>query len=104
LSKTRFRNQADFYSLFVAIDEALQNGQVDCGSEELAERLAEFIANVEDEDARAKSKVGTAYFKATRSNSNDTGPRKARHEILRKLLGNSLDDYGVEITQQIQIG
>jgi hypothetical protein len=92
LYKTRLRNQADFYSLFTAVAECLATG-IDCKSTESVARLAGFIGSVEDESLRAASLAATDYFAAARSNSNDSGPRKKRHEIMLKVLNGSIDDY-----------
>jgi hypothetical protein len=97
LFKTRLRNQADFYSLFTAISE-LSNGQaIDCADAELPQRLSNFVALVENEEQRQVNRTATAYFKAARSNSNDTGPRKLRHTILTAVLkGDELDNTGTD--------
>lgn len=102
--KSRLRNQADFYSLFSAVAEALGAGSLQCEDDASVTRLAEFIASVEDEERRAVSKPANDYFKAARSNSNDSGPRKKRHEIITKVLANLLNDYAGEDIQQIQVG
>jgi hypothetical protein len=104
LYKTRLRNQADFYSLFTALEQALRDGAFDCLSDVNVLRLTEFMASVEDEHLRSASKAASDYFKAARSNSNDTGPRKKRHEIMLKVLNGSLHDYVGADTEQVQVG
>jgi uncharacterized protein with ParB-like and HNH nuclease domain len=104
LHKTRLRNQADFYSLFTAIADSLMRGQFNCASDDHVTRLTDFIASVEDDQRRAESRAATDYFKAARSNSNDTGPRKKRHEIMLRVLEDSLNDYTDTDTEQIQFG
>ncbi|GAB2790024.1 DUF262 domain-containing protein [Dyella kyungheensis] len=85
LASSRLRNQADFYSLFGAIHELLQeNGLV---SEDVAgDRLAQFVQQVDDEQARSADAELTAYFDAARSASNDRGPRERRIAIMKNLL------------------
>jgi hypothetical protein len=92
LHKTRLRNQADFYSLFTAVDASAQTGGT-FSSSEMTSRLADFVARVEDEQRRAESPAAMDYFSAARSNSNDTGPRKKRHEIILKVLDGTVNDY-----------
>ena len=104
LLKTRLRNQADFYSLFTAVAESLGHGQFNCGSNDHVARLTEFIATVEDEQRRSESRAAADYFRAARSNSNDSGPRKKRHEIMLRVLENSLNDYTGADTEQVQVG
>lgn len=92
LWKTRLRNQADFYSLFTAVDSGLTAG-IQCASDEAIQRLSQFIGLVEDETEREANPAASDYFNAARSNSNDTGPRKKRHEIMLKVLNGSINDY-----------
>lgn len=87
ISKTRMRNQADFYSLFTAIAELSKSDRVICTSEPVSRRLAEFLSVVEDEERRVGSKDAADYFTAARSNSNDTGPRKLRTSTIIRILG-----------------
>jgi len=103
LSKTRLRNQADFYSLFTAVAESLATG-IECNSDDVAARIAEFVATVEDEQQRAENMAASDYFTAARSNSNDTGPRKKRHDIILKVINDSIDDYTGTNTEQVQVG
>ncbi len=91
LRSSRFRNQADFYSLFGAVD-SLQTANALPSSKDAVGRLSTFLKVVEAEEGRAKSKAAQAYFDAARSASNDAGPRKARIEIVTKVLsGQALD-------------
>ena len=103
LSKTRLRNQADFYSLFTAVAEAMNANTIICSDDRLATRLHDFVAIVEDENLRTNNKAAGDYFKAARSNSNDSGPRKKRHEIIVKVLTDSLNDYTGTDTEQVQV-
>jgi len=103
LYKTRLRNQADFYSLFVAVSDSLSSG-IDCGNDDIVTRLADFVATVEDEALRSESPAASDYFTAARSNSNDTGPRKKRHDIILRVINNTINDYPGTDTEQIQVG
>jgi hypothetical protein len=103
LLKSRLRNQADFYSFVTAVAEALKSGQIDCASDVYSERLVNFLAFVDDEGKRATSAAARDYFKSARSNSNDTGPRKQRHEIILHVLKGTVGDYALANTEQVQI-
>jgi Protein of unknown function DUF262 len=92
ISKTRFRNQADFYSLCMALDLLLKGGN-SCSASQMSQRLADFAGSVEDEDIRFSQAAYVDYFVSARSNSNDTGPRKKRTEILIHALQQTLNDY-----------
>ena len=104
LSKTRLRNQADFYSLFTAVAESMNANLIVCADENLATRLHDFVVSVEDENLRTANKAAGDYFKAARSNSNDSGPRKKRHEIILRVINDSLNDYAGTDTEQVQVG
>lgn len=82
---SRLRNQADFYSLFGAIDLLLSQKTLP-PPREAAIRLLSFIEKVDNEAIRAQSKPLLAYFDAARSASNDTGPRATRIEILQLVI------------------
>jgi hypothetical protein len=103
LWKTRLRNQADFYSLFTAVAERLGSG-APCNSTEMTALIVGFIGSVEDEIQRNESLAATDYFVAARSNSNDTGPRKKRHEIMLKVITGSINDYASSNTEQVSVG
>jgi hypothetical protein len=84
--KSRMRNQADFYSLFTALAELVGRGSISCTDSAPTARLAEFIALLDDEERRTEDRRAQEYFVAARSNSNDTGPRKARSGTLISVL------------------
>lgn len=86
LYKTRLRNQADFYSLFGAVNEISKNGAIENSPDSLANRLRSFIEKVENEDLRMANGRAMNYFTAARSNSNDTGSRRSRVRIIRDVL------------------
>lgn len=86
LQKSRLRNQADFYSLFGAIDKLLQDGH-EPDPDAWATRCSAFAARADDEEERAKYANVRDYYEAARSASNDTGPRQTRVAILAQVLG-----------------
>lgn len=89
LRTSRLRNQADYYSLLGAVDALLMEGtQLDDAT--AARRLSHFVTALEDSQKREKDPILTEYYAATRSASNDTGPRKARFDLLRRVLLNDL--------------
>jgi len=95
IKRSRLRNQADFYSLFGAIDLVQQTGQqIDVA--EAGTRLAEFVGAVEDEGTRTASVGLRRYYDAARSASNDTGPRQTRVRLLSRVLND--EDLDEELT------
>jgi hypothetical protein len=85
LARTRFRNQADFYSLFGAIAN-LHGKASHLPVERMRNALLKFVGLVESDKARARSKDANAYYEAARSASNDSGPRNIRIAIIRRVL------------------
>ncbi|TWU21729.1 hypothetical protein Pla52o_39160 [Novipirellula galeiformis] len=85
LHKTRLKNQADFYSLFAAMSDPTVN---EIPVADIANRLAAFIALVENAETRDQDAVATAYFDAARSASNDVGPRNKRIKIIAAKIRN----------------
>lgn len=104
LYKTRLRNQADFYSFFTAVAELLQRAEINCSDEEHASNVSEFLAAVDSEEARQTDAAARDYFRAARSNSNDSGPRKTRHQIMSRVLMGTISDYSSSDSQQVQVG
>jgi hypothetical protein len=88
LSRSRLRNQADFYSLFGSIAECLkaQDPVLQQPKALLAERLVSFLQIVEDDRRWAQNEPAARYLNAARSNSNDVGQRKSRVEIITAAL------------------
>jgi hypothetical protein len=85
LMRTRLRNQADFYSLFGAIDGLLQDGHQP-EVEQWVAKLVEFARLVDSEEDRKGDQDLRRYYDAARSASSDTGPRQTRIEILRQVI------------------
>jgi hypothetical protein len=88
LARSRFRNLADHYSLFGAVAALAASDWVPAPA--TAEQLVAFATRVEDarrgdttsdQDATAHN-----YYEATRSASNDRGPREARIQIVKDIL------------------
>jgi len=91
VSKTRLRNQADFYSLFGAVHQLVHIDQEDLDPAESASRLKSFIAIVEDEGSRAQHPMAQEYYDAVRSASNDETPRKKRIQIVKEVLRGTVE-------------
>ena len=87
LTRTRLRNQADFYSLFGAIGILLQENKLP-SIENILKNLQKFIETVEDADLRSSDEKAKEYYEAARGASTDTGPRKMRIEIIKSIISN----------------
>lgn len=85
LVKSRFKNQADFYSLVGAI-HALQINSPMPAPADIAARLKVFLQIVEDEEQRGQNSGAQAYYAASRSASNDQGPRQTRINIMKSVI------------------
>lgn len=85
LSKSRLRNQADFYSLFGAVDELLQEG-IAADPETWTTLATAFTERADNEEERITDKPLRDYYEAARSASNDTGPRQTRVNLLSRVL------------------
>ncbi|MFD5016727.1 DUF262 domain-containing protein [Streptomyces chartreusis] len=81
----RIRNQADFYSLFGAVINLHTANRLPSPGQ-AAERLANFLETVTDEEGRSQLKSASAYFDAARSASNDARQRNTRIEIITTVL------------------
>jgi hypothetical protein len=86
LRGSRLRNQADFYSLFGSL--ALLADDTDWGK--VAEGIKTFVEKVSDDELRLTDETANAYYDASRSASNDAGPRKLRIDILLKVIREAL--------------
>ncbi|MEB3342163.1 DUF262 domain-containing protein [Okeania sp.] len=93
LTKTRLKNQADFYSLFGAIAELNRENMLEI-NEDVGSKISDFLKIVEDQELQNKSKQelkdfqqkALDYYKAVKSSFTDAGPRKTRIEIIKSLL------------------
>jgi hypothetical protein len=78
----RFKNQADFFSLFGALADIPDGADLS----EAAERLNSFAEVVSDEAQRELHDRASEYYEAARSASNDSGPRETRIRIIKSVL------------------
>lgn len=89
LVKSRLKNQTDYYSLAGAI-QTLQQTKKFPAPAVACERLKSFIAIVEDADRRAKFQPAESYYAASRSASNDQGPRQTRIATISGVISGEL--------------
>jgi len=85
LKASRLRNQADYYSLFGAVDELIRARALPEAAEGAA-RLRAFVEVVADDQRRPEDATAQKYYEAARSASNDPTPRRSRIEILTSVL------------------
>jgi hypothetical protein len=86
LAQSRFRNQADFYSLFAAIAGIRATTALPDDVSITASRLKSFLEILDDETRREQSKDASDYYAAARSASNDQGPRSRRISVMKAVL------------------
>jgi hypothetical protein len=86
LPTSRFRNQADFYSLFGAFAELMRDSHLESNPAVLAERLKAFLEIVDNDFERLLYKDAVLYYDAARSASNDPTPRRDRINIVKNIL------------------
>jgi hypothetical protein len=85
ISKSRLRNQADFYSLFGALNRLVDEGhQFDYNHAK--QKLIDFITRVENEGERSQHSDENTYFEHARTASNRTTARKERENILVRVI------------------
>jgi hypothetical protein len=85
IPQTRLRNQADFYSLFAAFAELARERALPGDPGIIAIRLKAFLEILESERLTS-SRDATTYFDASRSASNDAGPRQKRISIMKQVI------------------
>ncbi|WP_027401852.1 DUF262 domain-containing protein [Aphanizomenon flos-aquae] len=93
LSKTRLKNQADFYSLFGAVAELNRENQLNI-TKEIGERIKSFLELVEDKELRNEfrdslgdyHKNALDYYKAVKQSFTDSGARKTRIRIMKSVI------------------
>jgi hypothetical protein len=93
LSKTRLKNQADFYSLFGAIAELNRENELNI-TKEIGERIKSFLEVVEDKELRNVSRDSLDdyhrnaldYYKAVKQSFTDSGARKTRIGIMKSVI------------------
>lgn len=85
----RLRNQADFYSLFLAVDTLQEDGGLP-SDDDAIKHLATSMARVASEPERQRFEDAKTYYEAARSASNDLSQRRVRVEYLTSaILGNT---------------
>jgi len=92
LTQSRIKNQADFYSLFGAINKLMESNNKLPSFRLLRKPLKEFVELVDKEGNNKKYDEINRYYKDTRLSSNQTAPRKRRIETLSKVLEGKLKD------------
>src|SRR5262249_8541034 len=90
LSRSRLKNQADFYSLFAAFNE-LSRERFNFAIPQIQQRLRDFLNAVENLSAFAGVPEIAGYFEAARSASNDPGPRSTRIAIIKSVVRGDLE-------------
>jgi hypothetical protein len=89
LRRSRFRNYADYYSLFGAVARHVEQGHAFNVATAVGALLA-FVARVEavreEQLDEAADPSAAAYYEAVRSASNDAGPRSTRIDIVADIL------------------
>lgn len=87
---TRWGNRADFYSLFVALGNLLQNKTLPRSSEnQLRDKLVEFAKAIDKQLENPRGKSGGPagrYARAIEKGSNDKARRADRHEALIEII------------------
>ena len=83
--RSRFKNQADFYSLFGAMSELVNSGEIK-EKEQILQDLIAFAESVDDEKIRSTDDDLEEYYKAARSASNDSGPRSTRIKFIKNII------------------
>lgn len=85
----RIRNQADFYSLFGATLELINENNLPAAPA-AAERLSAFLSTVADDVQREGMEVGKRYYQAARSASNDLRQRRTRIAVLKTIMSGDI--------------
>ncbi len=98
LSKTRLKNQADFYSLFGAVAELNRENELNI-TKEIGERIKSFLEVVEDKELNNVSRDSLDdyhrnaldYYKAVKQSVTDSGTRKTRIRIMKSVIQGSFN-------------
>jgi hypothetical protein len=83
--RSRLRYQADFFSLFGAIHELMSVNKLSQIKDPIS-KLESFVKTIDDPTQRPEIKWAYSYYDATRSASNDAGPRRARIDTIKSVL------------------
>lgn len=90
LTKTRLKNQADFYSFFAAIAELERQNELEI-NEETGMRIYRFLEMVDNEEQRSKNQDAVNYYKAFKSSPTDSGSRKNRIDIMKSVIQENIN-------------
>jgi hypothetical protein len=98
LSKTRLKNQADFYSLFGAVAELNRDNQLSI-NEETGLRINDFLTKMENQEIINQSrdlldnynKNVFDYYKAVKTAFTDAGTRKTRIKIMKSVIQGTIN-------------
>jgi hypothetical protein len=85
LIKSRLKNQADFYRLVGGVHKLIKSNQLP-QPQVSANNLKKFLTLVDDEEIRLKNDSASSYYAASRSASNDQGPRISRINIIENAI------------------
>ena len=100
LSKTRLKNQADFYSLFGAIAELnRENDNKIIITKDIGERIDNFLRLVGDEELKNQTKDSLTdyqqnaldYYEAVKFSFTDAGTRKTRIRIMLSVIKKNIN-------------
>lgn len=86
LSRSRLRNQADFYSFFVVLSKLYKAEELPIDKGALAERLMEFLVRVDNPSERVSDKSLADYYEAARSASKNIGSIRTRMRVLESVI------------------
>ncbi|GAB4194047.1 MAG: hypothetical protein Fur006_39560 [Coleofasciculaceae cyanobacterium] len=91
LSKTRLKNQTDFYSMFAAISELNRESDLEV-SAEISKRIERFLKLVDSAD-RSKMQEAQNYYDAITTSPLYSGVEKtkARIDILKSVIKGNID-------------
>ena len=91
LTKTRLKNQADFYSFFAALAELNKEKVALKVNPETSKRIAQFLEDVESEESRQNHQAAQNYYDAIGSSLGE-GTEKARIRIdnLKSVIMSSI--------------
>ncbi|MDZ8033010.1 DUF262 domain-containing protein [Nostoc sp. DedSLP04] len=99
LSKTRLKNQADFYSLFGAVAELNREYDEQFITFDVGERINTFLKVVGDADLKNQSKDSLTeyqrnaldYYEAVKFSFTDAGTRKTRIKIMKSVIQGNIN-------------
>ncbi|MBJ7900733.1 MAG: DUF262 domain-containing protein [Cyanobacteria bacterium RI_101] len=96
LTKTRLKNQADFYSLFGAVAELQRENRLNSDYSLIARHLHDFISEIEEEgkelaerllqEASPRDNALRDYYNAVKTRFTDAGQRKQRITIIKNII------------------